>query len=326
MICMKNRSNIHQDYSWRPFPNVVSHDGLPLSIDADFFTPPPKEIGKIISANTTLTKTAQPMNVYLRSILIGCAGVVLQMVCANTAFSLLAGGFIGLIIWQITQFRRSCSYVGTNGLAEYYLVGSRQGKIRAKFLLFENVDELYTKILHYYTDNIYSMTWYEYRWVSKSSHPFVINGFYTRRFGRDSNYMLGSQVESSWNKYVSERYSKRNLADEYIEFPIRNRGKLIAIRVGNGFLDFITIFEGIPHFDRIVKKDLKAFQLKEGVFYFKHQESRWWSRKGKYHCKYADISNAKVFKDCLAQRVNIFVSDKDIAEIWRTYSSSSSSS
>jgi hypothetical protein len=311
---------------WRPHPSVTSHAGLPLSIDADFFVPPPIEIGNIISANTTLTKTAQPMNLYLRSILIGSAGVMLQMADFNTAFSLFAGGFIGLIIWHITQFRRSCSYVGTRGLAEYYLVGSRRGKIHANFLLFENVDDFYTKILHNYNDGIYNMTWYEYRWVNKSGHSFVINGCYTQYFGHDPNYILGSQVELSWNKYISERYAKKIFTDEYVEFPIRNRRKLIAVRVGNNFLDFITIFKGVPHFDRITPQDLKAFQLKEGVFYFKHQNAHWWSRKGKYHCKYADISNAKVFTDYLAKRVKIFVSDEDIAEIWRSITSPPSSS
>jgi hypothetical protein len=303
---------------WQPHPSVTSHAGLPLSINADFFVPPPIEIGNIISANTTLSKTTQPMNLYVRSILIGSAGVMLQMVGANTAFSLLAGGFIGLIIWYITQFRRSCSYVGTKGLAEYYLVGSRLGKIRAKSLLFENVDDFYTEIVHNDTNDKYSKTWYKYCWVNKSGNSFAINGFYTQYFGPDPNYILGNQVEFSWNKYISEQYSKKDLADGYVEFPIRNRGKLIAVRVGKGCLDFITIFEGIPHFDRIVQKDLKEFQLKEGVFYFKHQNSRWWSRKGKYHCKYADISNAKVFTDYLARRVNIFVADGDVAEIWRT--------
>jgi hypothetical protein len=309
---------------WRPHPSVTSHAGLPLSIDADFFVSPPIEIGNIISANTTLTKTAQPMNLYLRSILIAAAGVVLQAVYENTEFSLLVGGLIGLIIWNITQFRKCCSYVGTRGLAEYYLVGSRLGRIRVKFLLFENVDDFYTKTVHNYTDSVYSMTRYKYRWVNRSGNSFVINGFYTRYFGPDPNYILGNQVEFSWNKYISERYSKKDLEDGYVEFPICNRGKLIAVRVGKGFLDFITIFEGIPHFDRITQKDLKEFQLKEGVFYFKHQNSRWWSRKGKYHCKYADISNAKVFTDYLARRVNIFVADEDVAEIWRTYSSSNS--
>ncbi len=311
---------------WQPYPSVTSHVGLPLSIDADFFVSPPIEIGNVISANTTLTKTAQPMNMYLRSVLIGSAGVTLQMAGANAAFSLLAGGFIGLIIWHITQFRRSCSYVGTRGLAEYYLSGSRLGKIRAKFLLFENVDDFYTKILHNYHDNAYRMTWYKYHWINKSGNSFAINGYYLRYFGPDPNYILGSQVEFSWNKYISERYAKKIFTDEYVEFSIRNRRKLIAVRVGNNFLDFITIFEGIPHFDRITQQDLKAFQLKEGVFYFKHQNSRWWSRKGKYHCKYADISNAKVFTDYLAKRVKIFVSDEDIAEIWRSTTPPSSSS
>jgi hypothetical protein len=310
---------------WQAHPSITSHAGLPLSINADFFMPPPIEIGNIISANTTLSKTAQPMNIYLRSILIGSAGVMLQIAGAYPVFSLLAGGFIGLIIWHITQFRRSCSYVGSRGLAEYYLVGSRLGKVRAKFLLFENVDDFYAKILHNYTDGRYSMTWYKYRWVNRSGNSFTINGFYTRHFGPDSNYILGNQVQFSWNKYISEQYSKKDLADGYVEFPIRNRGKLIAVRVGKSFLDFITIFEGIPHFDRIAQKDLKWFRLKEGVFYFKHQNSRWWSRKGKYHCKYADISNAKVFTDYLARRINIFVADEDVAEIWRTTSSSSSS-
>ena len=49
-----------QGVSWQPAADVVDHNGEPLGVDSDFFCPPPLELGKVISARTTLKKSKQP--------------------------------------------------------------------------------------------------------------------------------------------------------------------------------------------------------------------------------------------------------------------------
>ena len=40
---------------WIPGKDITRHSGNPIPNDLDFFIPPPLEIGKVISADSTLT-------------------------------------------------------------------------------------------------------------------------------------------------------------------------------------------------------------------------------------------------------------------------------
>ena len=42
--------------AWQPGEDVTNHAGGTIEADADFFTPPPPEIGEIVSAQTSLRR------------------------------------------------------------------------------------------------------------------------------------------------------------------------------------------------------------------------------------------------------------------------------
>jgi hypothetical protein len=52
--------------SWQPDADLISHAGSPLTVDADFFIAPPRQIGKLISVATTLSTSARPLPVNIR--------------------------------------------------------------------------------------------------------------------------------------------------------------------------------------------------------------------------------------------------------------------
>src|SRR4051812_34613412 len=52
--------------AWTPPPGVAEHSDQPIPPDADFFVPPPAEIGPVRSARTTLRLRNQPWAMWLR--------------------------------------------------------------------------------------------------------------------------------------------------------------------------------------------------------------------------------------------------------------------
>lgn len=45
--------------NWTPSENVVRHVGSPIIPDMEFFAPPPPEIGEILSADSSLSRSKQ---------------------------------------------------------------------------------------------------------------------------------------------------------------------------------------------------------------------------------------------------------------------------
>jgi hypothetical protein len=67
-------------------------------------------------------------------------------------------------------------------------------------------------------------------------------------------------------------------------------------------MEFVTKKDGAQ---RVMVADMRDILLGSGTFQFKHQDSRWWSGKGKYSFQYSNIPNANVFLICLKQFAGI---------------------
>jgi hypothetical protein len=51
---------------------------------------------------------------------------------------------------------------------------------------------------------------------------------------------------------------------------------------------------------------MQDITLGSGTFQFKHQDSRWWSGKGKFSFEYGNIPNARIFMICLKELADIY--------------------
>src|SRR5207253_11507030 len=102
------------------------------------FTPPPPEIGEVVSAFTTLKKNVEPMAPGARmagALVGGAVGLVIGVVIAlnikapalQVLFPVgLAGLGLGIVL-LCTGFKHSCTYVGKEGAARFTCRGSREG-------------------------------------------------------------------------------------------------------------------------------------------------------------------------------------------------------
>src|SRR5262249_47521978 len=137
-----------------PIPN---HGGAEQSPDADFFVPPPPEIGEVLSAHTNMRQHHEPWPP--AAIVAWCVlgagigvliGAFLMAVIRvrNPAPLLvlpLGLGGIGLAIalWA-TGFKRRCTYVGREGAARFVCSGSRENVSVREVFLFRDALELRT--------------------------------------------------------------------------------------------------------------------------------------------------------------------------------------
>src|SRR5436305_1458122 len=62
--------------AWTPGPDVLNHAGDPIAADADFFAPPPDEIGTVITAHSTLRRGQRPFSAPARGALMFVPGFV----------------------------------------------------------------------------------------------------------------------------------------------------------------------------------------------------------------------------------------------------------
>jgi hypothetical protein len=303
-----NKPNSTRVSSWQPHPEIESHSGSPPTADADFFMPPPPTIGELISADTTLkTSTSNPMPELLRlTIVILAGGVSFAIILFgfhNALFAIVAAGVNGWLAWFCTRFHHTCSYIGSKGLIKYELVESRSAMPKESLLLFTDAHSLYAKTIRNYTNGLYTGTNYTYTWKKNSGNEYVITGSYQseKSSPKDGDiWHFANMSESVWSSYLLSTLDAQIDRHGYVEFPMG--GALQAVRVGQGFMEFVTRKDGSQ---RVMVADMRDISLGSGTFQFKHQDARWWSGKGKYSFEYANIPNARVFLICLSELAGI---------------------
>jgi hypothetical protein len=303
-----NKSNPTRSSSWQPSPDVKSHSGSPPNADADFFMPPPPTIGALISADTTLKiSTGNPMPEFLRWAIIiiasGLSFIVILFGFHNAFFALVGAGFNGWLAWFCTRFYHTCSYVGSKGLIKYELIQSRSAMPKENLLLFADAHSLYTRTTRNYKNGVYTGTSYTYTWKKNSGNQHVITGsYYSEKSAPQDgdNWHFANVAESVWSNHLLSTIDEELDRNGYVEFPIA--GALQAVRIGQGFMEFVTKKDGSQ---RVMIADMRDISLGSGTFQFKHQDSRWWSGKGKYSFEYANIPNARVFLICLSKLAGI---------------------
>jgi hypothetical protein len=300
--------NVTSRPSWQPDADITTHAGSPLTIDADFFTPPPAAIGEVISAATTLPKSTQPMPDATRWAIIAGGGVglaiVFQLLFSNPLVSLSIGGVAAATAWFFTRFHYNCSYVGTKGLVKYSLTGSRMAMPKENILLFADAHSLYTSTTRNYTNGIYTGTNYSYRWTKNSGSQHAITGTHRGENNapkENDQWHFANVAESAWTSHLLQTLDAKLAEHGYIEFPLTVG--LQAVRVGEGFLEFVTKKDG-PQ--RVRREDMRDILLGSGTFQFKHQDSHWWSGKGKFSFDYGNIPNARIFLICLKELTDIY--------------------
>ena len=302
---------------WQPIEGATTHSGQPIPSDMDFFEAPHPSIGTVISAESTLKTSDRPMpssrRIQFISFGAAAAGVLLYALFSVIEVELTAGPLLalllvaaiaGTIIYVFTRFRHRCSYVGECGIVEYKLHGPRSGKPKSEMYLFSENADLFTASTRTYTNGIYTGTSYQYRWADNNRHAFKMVGRYHSQKGwpkEGDRWHFANAAEGAWSGFRVKSLTADLERAGYVEFPLKGNPK--AVRIGSGFMEFLLRDESTQ---RVEVKDMKKISLGQGLFQFAHQDSRWWSGKGKFSFSYAGLPNAKLFLYCLKQLTGIY--------------------
>jgi hypothetical protein len=292
-----------------PIPEgTPDHDGEMPSVPFDFFASPPREIGKLISARSSLRmgRISLPQIAWVGiSCLVGIAafrlayasGVRYQLEpeqCKRAGILFGALGAACMFLFSL-RFRPTCSFVGENGVAVATMRGRRNNPPKIRTLVFNNAAELRAyqvnqRLFHY---AINWCTRYKYVWNDFGGKMiFQLKGDYEADIGAlpksSSPFHLARMAEIAWSQILFDRANHCLKEEGSIPFQIDSKR---LVRVGPGFIEFH--FGGDPV--RVTKDDIAKVTLGGGTFSFQHKDAKWFSRQGKFSFPYGQMANAKVF-------------------------------
>jgi hypothetical protein len=292
-------------YGWKPPADVLGHNGEQLNQVLEFFQPAPPDIGKVLTAGSTLKEAKEPFPMFARLLLV----IGLPVAIGFTAYALSSkstrnGGdiiiILGLILgvaspfvaWWATRFRHTCSFVGEKGVARYTLKGYRGNTPAQEIFLFENALELRTGQTRQFVNGVYSGTDYHYKWSDETGRTvFKLSGRYHSKEGNPRQgdpYWLAAAAERAWSMFEVDRMQQQLERNGYVHF---NLGGSNFVRVGPGFFEFSMKGEVA----RITTDEIKKLTLDQGHFHIHHKDAKWFSRKGKFDFPYAQMANARLF-------------------------------
>ena len=287
--------------SWTAPPGVLRHSGGPLEPGTEFFAEPPEEIGRVISADSSLREDKSPRTIATRTVVAGMTGWAVAMLVGllplgDQTFLLqfLTFGAVAPLAWYLTGFRHSCSYVGTLGMARYRCSGRRDRIRKAELFLFADAAELRSSETPTYHNGVYIGTYYRYTWTDAAGkRRFRLGGSYhgeKKPPKPKDKYHFAVMGESAWTGYLFEQ-AARDLAARG-EFRFRLGGDDFAA-IGPGFLR-------LKHKGK--EETVPASEIRNAVFE-KGQlkvkridaEEGWLTSKGVYSFPLQKMANARAF-------------------------------
>ncbi len=286
---------------------LTNHGGGELAQDADFFVPPPAEIGELVSAYTNMRQRDEPWAPVARAawcILGSSIGILLGVLLAILfrtrhiapllILPLLLGG-IGLIIalWA-TGFKRRCTYVGREGVARYVCKGNRENVTTHQLFLFRDATELRTAQTRHYTNGVYQGTNYSFTWTDINGVTrFTITGRHNSEKGTPAlthDYYFATSAEFAWTMHLLSQLEAKLTLGGGVTFHIN---KSDWVRVSPGHLRFSLKGETMD----CPVEEIGEARVEAGMFIIKRIDARegWFSSEGVFKFPYSTLGNAQLF-------------------------------
>jgi hypothetical protein len=292
---------------WEPPEDLQAHAGTDIRHDADFFAPPPEEIGEITSASTTLTRSKAPMSPAIRAVAIaGSAfaglviGVGIDLVASvrspiwMAVWPLVLAAAGGLTAWALTGFSHTCTYVGREGVARYDCKGSRDQVTETDLFEFRRATELRTTTVRRYTNGVYQGTDYTYTWTDVGGRKVqTITGTYSSEAGTPPPLDLfhyASAAEMAWSVYLLDDAQRQLTTKGEVRFRLDGDN---WVAIGK---DYLRLRLGGQKIERDTQ-DIASVSVKQGVFIVKEVGAKegWFRSKGVFKFDYSNLANAQLF-------------------------------
>ncbi len=304
-------------------PGLVTHYGNPVEYEDDFFVDAPKEIGKVMSAFTSLKTSKQPMSAGGRfgimfflfaigavlGIAIGMftatrgriqAPQILTMLGLGSALGAL-GAFFGHLL---TRFKHTCNYVGKLGIATFTCAGDRDTLAKEDVFLYEDAVELRIGQTRNYYNGAYTGTTYAFNWTNnQSKQVFGLAGSYSSEAGtphaKDPFY-FALAAETAWTLYLFGNMDSLLGRDDELVFGLK----------GNDYVelrqDEIAIVKG-GKTTTLETEDIQQMRIEAGmVSIWQHGAKKgWFTDTGIISFSYAELGNARFFVYALEKLLGI---------------------
>jgi hypothetical protein len=317
-------TEIVEDLAWSPPEGVTTHAGEPIDPEMDFFEPPPKEIGEIRTASSTLKVRQQPPSTLLRGLaLFGPAAVAiaalhLTIQDVNPVLDIAAFAACFGLGWYFTRFSHTCSYVGKDGIARIRCARQRYRIAKREVFLFSRAEELRTSQTRHYHNGIYTHTAYNFTWsgptgkVSKlelddeldtgpvkaarggpTGKVFKLEGTYrgekTPPKPKDP-FHFAQASEVAWSLAVLDRAQAELERDGAIKFRLTGSD---WVALGPGFIDLSLKGQT----QRCTSEEIDGVSIAGGVFKIKRKGAKegWFRSEGVFQFAYGNMANARVF-------------------------------
>ncbi len=286
----------------------VDHGGGLLPENAEFFVEPPRELGRIHSAYTTLQTDIEPWPVWAYLVSMG----VLALIGIGIAWLIVYFAGVTSIGWQlfwyalfsvvgfvigffVAHFSHECSYVGEFGLARFKCSGSRENITTEDVLVFEDAADLRTGTVLHYTNGVYQHTAFSFEWTDVDGKKlYSINGTHGSKEGYPEStnlYHFGLSAQASWTVYLLKQVEQELEEDGTVFFALKGKKYL---KLGEGFMIFCL--DGYEEHE-VYADEIEDVTIGQGIIKFIPVGSKkgWFgSRKG-YEFRVPDLANAQLF-------------------------------
>lgn len=307
-----------REHAWIAPEELQLHCDQSLPRKAEFFAAPPEEIGEILSASTTLTTDQEPMSAGPRLLsiiiwgIVGIAiGVVINYFSSISLNSLWYFGWTGGLMsvgllcgWAFTQFQATCSFVGTEGVAQFTCTGTREQISSQNFFLFRDATELRTTQTRRYTNGVYQGTDYSFVWSDIGGRArHTISGTHNSEQNNPDatdDYHYALAAEFAWSRYLFDQVQREITTKGEARFNLGGRD---YVAVGP---DWLCLKLGGKTVERNVE-DIQSVTIDQGVFKVREVGAKegWFSTKGVFKFEYAKLANARLFLFVLDKIANI---------------------
>lgn len=296
-------AHAHEHGGWEPPDDLKDHRDGAIPHDAEFFHPPPKEIGPLASAYSSLKFKNQPKPLGVRLIIAAVGGAV----GAGIGFAIsLAAGEIWAVIWMVlfpvlgfligflaTGFNHTCTYVGQFGIAKYACSNSRDN-VKEDVFLFQNAAEVRTGLTAHYTNGVYQRTEYYFNWTDEHGKTvYKISGSHRSKDDTPPAgdlYNWGVAAEIAWSQFLLEDATAELKDRGVYEFGL---GGSDFVRIGPGWVEFNL--RGQTY--HCTQEELATSSIANGQLTIKRRDAKegWFSSKGVFKFPYREIGNARLF-------------------------------
>lgn len=243
------------------FEPIIDHFGDKLAENIDFFTLP-KNIGKIISGYSTLTKDIHPSTNKDRVRRFSKAVGIAISISLIIIFLFKVESPVWIAIWSIAplgiglwianianSFSHICDFIGVNGFAQFKCEENRKNITQSFEVNFNNVtDFIKISVINKRNFN-YTGTDFTFAWLKDDKLIKEVNGSHDSKEGRPekhhSEFWLNEIAERYWTIYLLDNMEKELESKGYLTFNLygyeNDRYKKIPyIQLGIGYIKFMT--------------------------------------------------------------------------------------